>query len=314
MSHVVSEYSLFGNVYATNGSRSGARATGRPAEPTPPIPYQESSWPRGFDQVTPIGLQQAVRIGQLLQGIYIQSRRFIDPVYQQKQVRSLFKRLCKTNPIQLYVRSSDLDYSIQTAQAVLAGMYAGQPPNRGDSTNPQHATTAVARGALAKHCKSVYQIIHELVGVLDDLETSGAQVSKLLGGTLLNEIMTHMMAAVNASTPVEEQPRKMYMYSSVCFLNRPRLTAALIVAHEHVGRLGACAGRASTGTTAASTTGHSDHDRSATRYQQHVYGGDELVVGHDDRTTSGIAVVQHWQRQLTLRTEYIYQRLQESHL
>jgi hypothetical protein len=63
--------------------------------------------------------------------------------------------------------------------------------------------------------KSVFQTIHELVGVLDDLETSGTQVAKLLGGTLLNEITVHMMAAVNASTPAEERPRKMYMYSSV---------------------------------------------------------------------------------------------------
>lgn len=63
--------------------------------------------------------------------------------------------------------------------------------------------------------KTVYQTIHELIGSLDDLETSGAQVAKLLGGTLLNEITTHMLAATNASTPEEERPRKMYLYSSV---------------------------------------------------------------------------------------------------
>ncbi len=63
--------------------------------------------------------------------------------------------------------------------------------------------------------KSVYQILHELVGVLDSLETSGAQVAKINAGTLLNEITAHMMAAANASTPEAEMPRKMYMYSSV---------------------------------------------------------------------------------------------------
>jgi hypothetical protein len=51
--------------------------------------------------------------------------------------------------------------------------------------------------------------------VLDDLETAGAQVAKLLAGTLLNEITDHMLAAVNSSIPVDEKPRKMYMYSSV---------------------------------------------------------------------------------------------------
>lgn len=50
--------------------------------------HQESVWPGGFDQVTPLGMQQAVRIGQLLHNVYIRSQHFIGPVYQQKQVRT----------------------------------------------------------------------------------------------------------------------------------------------------------------------------------------------------------------------------------
>jgi hypothetical protein len=63
--------------------RTGDRS---PGETYPLDPHQEASWPRGFDQVTPMGMQQAVRVGQLLQRVYIQSHRFLDPVYQQKQV------------------------------------------------------------------------------------------------------------------------------------------------------------------------------------------------------------------------------------
>lgn len=63
--------------------RTGDRT---PGETYPSDVHQESSWPRGFDQLTPMGMQQAVRIGQLLQNIYIHQQRFLDPVYQQKEV------------------------------------------------------------------------------------------------------------------------------------------------------------------------------------------------------------------------------------
>jgi hypothetical protein len=65
--------------------RTGDRT---PGDTYPSDVYQEAAWPGGFDQVTPLGMQQAVRIGQLLQNVYIRSQHFIAPVYQQKQVRA----------------------------------------------------------------------------------------------------------------------------------------------------------------------------------------------------------------------------------
>ncbi|KAG4066571.1 hypothetical protein HA402_007207 [Bradysia odoriphaga] len=80
-----------------------------PVMSTPGSKYTDLSyWPEGWGQLTTLGIQQEYSLGQWLRRRY---NNFLSEVYNAKDI---------------YVRSSDVDRTIMSAQSVLAGLY---PPH-----------------------------------------------------------------------------------------------------------------------------------------------------------------------------------------
>jgi len=74
----------------------------------PSNPYGEDAWPNGFSQLTQLGMRQARDLGKYLRTRY---DGFLNSTYVADQV---------------YVRSSDTDRTLMSAEAVLAGLYPPQ--------------------------------------------------------------------------------------------------------------------------------------------------------------------------------------------
>ncbi|WKX93343.1 hypothetical protein Q1695_010973 [Nippostrongylus brasiliensis] len=87
--------------------RHGDRA---PTMTYPTDPHQESSWPNGWGELTQLGMLQQYALGQLLRGRYITGD---NPLLE------------KYNPKQVYIRSTDVNRTLVSAYANLAGMFTG---------------------------------------------------------------------------------------------------------------------------------------------------------------------------------------------
>ncbi|XP_046898498.1 lysosomal acid phosphatase [Hypomesus transpacificus] len=79
-----------------------------PVKAYPTDPYQDSSWPQGFGQLSQEGMRQHFELGKVLRHRY---QGFLDEMYDRHQIS---------------VRSTDYDRTLMSAQANLAGLY---PPN-----------------------------------------------------------------------------------------------------------------------------------------------------------------------------------------
>ncbi|XP_034533839.1 lysosomal acid phosphatase isoform X2 [Notolabrus celidotus] len=91
-----------------HGDRSAVRAY-------PTDPYQESSWPQGFGQLSQEGMMQHFNLGQFLRKRY---DGFISESYHRHEV---------------LVRSTDYDRTLMSAEANLAGLF---PPSGQQVFNP----------------------------------------------------------------------------------------------------------------------------------------------------------------------------------
>lgn len=76
-----------------------------PTKTYPKDVYQEDSWPDGFGQLTELGTEQQYELGKYLRKRY---SGFLNETYSRHEV---------------YVRSTDMDRTLMSAQANLAGLY-----------------------------------------------------------------------------------------------------------------------------------------------------------------------------------------------
>jgi hypothetical protein len=115
---VASDKLEFVSIVFRHGDRS-------PVDTFPTDPYKEDSWPQGFGQLSLIGMKQEYYLGEVIRDRYIESG-YMSSNYNRSQI---------------YVRSTDFDRTLISAQCVLGGLYPPTPDQVTSSTKSLHVIT-----------------------------------------------------------------------------------------------------------------------------------------------------------------------------
>ncbi|XP_061318170.1 lysosomal acid phosphatase [Pezoporus occidentalis] len=100
-----------------------------PIKAYPRDPFQEDAWPQGFGQLTQVGMRQQWELGRALRQRY---RGFLSLMYRRQEI---------------FVRSTDYDRTLMSAEANLAGMY---PPEGAQIFNPNISWQPIPVHTVAK--------------------------------------------------------------------------------------------------------------------------------------------------------------------
>ncbi|XP_069805184.1 testicular acid phosphatase homolog isoform X1 [Dendropsophus ebraccatus] len=124
-----------------------------PIDTYPTDTYKEKVWDNGLQQLTQVGIRQHYDLGQYLRKRY---ENFLSPSYRKEEI---------------YVRSTDYDRTLMSAQANLAGLY---PPNGTQQWHPDILwqpipvhTVPVSQDRLlkfpSKDCPRFYELMKETI-------------------------------------------------------------------------------------------------------------------------------------------------------
>ncbi|XP_077115806.1 testicular acid phosphatase homolog isoform X2 [Ranitomeya variabilis] len=128
-----------------------------PLDTYPTDPYKDTVWDNGLQQLTQVGIRQQYELGKYLRMRYEQ---FLSPTYKKEEI---------------YVRSTDYDRTLMSAQANLAGLY---PPNGTQQWHPDIPwqpipvhTVPVSQDRLlkfpSKDCPRFYELMKETIQLLE---------------------------------------------------------------------------------------------------------------------------------------------------
>ncbi|XP_073512529.1 testicular acid phosphatase homolog isoform X2 [Phyllobates terribilis] len=124
-----------------------------PIDTYPTDPYKDTVWDNGLQQLTQVGIKQQYELGRYLRMRY---EHFLSPTYKKEEI---------------YVRSTDYDRTLMSAQANLAGLY---PPNGTQQWHPDIPwqpipvhTVSVSQDRLlkfpSKDCPRFYELMKETI-------------------------------------------------------------------------------------------------------------------------------------------------------
>ncbi|KAL7977374.1 hypothetical protein Chor_009323 [Crotalus horridus] len=175
-----------------------------PLSTYPTDPHKAAAWPHGFQQLSEVGVLQQKALGQFLRERYA---GFLSPSYK---------------PQEIYVRSTDYDRTIMSAQANLMGLYPNSHPEIPWKPVPIHTVPTKYDKLLkppTRSCQRYQQLMEETINLpsyqakLREWKVPPSnrfsQPSTSILGLLLGAILSNFSKMV-----CQDLPLKMIMYSA----------------------------------------------------------------------------------------------------